>query len=168
MLQMSRKCCNFVVGKKFNDLKLKRSDEALTISIVNSCVKVNDNVVQIDPLRLFHRIAIVKKSDEQLKTYMEYELPPHPLSSFNTNGITVCSRQSRHWQLKKWILNTHFTKKKLVSKKQSGCDDKWIDLMQTLYLIKKRRCLLAKRSFCLTTKTNLHFYWCYRKHLKRK
>ena len=72
-----------MVGQNFHDISLKRKDRVLPLITVNSAIKIHNEKIPVDPTVLFQRICIAKKSDEQLKGYMSYELAPYPLSIFN-------------------------------------------------------------------------------------
>lgn len=54
------------------------------------CTRIQDEVVLIDPMLLYHRISvrtdITKQSEEDLQKHFQYELAPYPLSLF----IKVC------------------------------------------------------------------------------
>lgn len=82
-----KQAMNKMVTLPFSDVKLSRKDRALPISSVTSSIKLHDENVAIDPLLLFQRISISKKSDEDLKEYLRYELAPFPLALFNENGM---------------------------------------------------------------------------------
>lgn len=41
----------------------------------------------INPLLLFQRIYIAKKTDDELKEFLQYELAPFPLSMFTEEGM---------------------------------------------------------------------------------
>ncbi|GFT77824.1 uncharacterized protein TNCV_4388011 [Trichonephila clavipes] len=69
---------------KFNEIKLKRSNQVLPLSIVNKSVKINDCRVSIDPLLLFQRITVSKQFERYLQEYLQYELSPY-LSSLLDN-----------------------------------------------------------------------------------
>ena len=74
-------------GQNMEDLKLKRNDRVLSLLSVNSKIKLNDKEVPIDKLLIFQRICIIKKSDEELKEYLKYELAPFPLALFDESGM---------------------------------------------------------------------------------
>ncbi|XP_052758830.1 uncharacterized protein LOC128202453 [Galleria mellonella] len=71
----------------FNDIKLSKKDKVISLIGVNSKVKIDDKIVPIDPLLLFQRICIMKKSNEELEMYLKYELAPYPLSLFDDIGM---------------------------------------------------------------------------------
>lgn len=70
----------------FNDIKLSKKDKVISLIGVNSKVKIGD-IVPIDPLLLFQRICIMKKSNEELEIYLKYELAPYPLLLFDNIGM---------------------------------------------------------------------------------
>lgn len=72
-----------IIGQTYGSVKLKRNNRVLPIAIINSSVRIREEIVSIDPLLIFQRIYIMKTSNEELKSYFEYELSPYPLSLFN-------------------------------------------------------------------------------------
>lgn len=78
----------------FSNIKLARKDRALPLSTVSSSIKINDEKIPVDPLLLFQRISISKKTDEDLKVYMEYELAPFPLALFNEGGMRKSTKST--------------------------------------------------------------------------
>ena len=54
---------------------------------MSSTLKINNVVEVVDPLLIFQRIAITRKSDEDLQDLLKYELAPFPLALFNKNGM---------------------------------------------------------------------------------
>jgi len=86
-VEIGRVSMDSIVGKHFSDVSLKRTSRVLTLASLNSSIKVNGEVTPIDPLLLFQRISFIKKSDEELKEYLKYELAPYPLSIFNELGM---------------------------------------------------------------------------------
>jgi len=72
-VEIGRVAMDSIVGKHFSDVSLKRSSRVLTLASLNSSIKVNGEVTPIDPLLLFQRISVTKKSDEELKEYLKYE-----------------------------------------------------------------------------------------------
>jgi len=73
-------------GMKFSEVKFKKSECVVTMKAANK-MKVRDENRVVDPLILFKRISIIKKSDAQLKNYLSYELAPYPLSLFGDKGM---------------------------------------------------------------------------------
>jgi len=76
-----------MVNSTISNMKLTRKDRALPLSTVNSSVQINDKKIPVDPFLLFRRISISKKTDEDLKLYMKYELAPFPLALFSESGM---------------------------------------------------------------------------------
>lgn len=52
---------NTMVSNNFHDIKLKRSSKVTTLASITSGVKINEEIIKINPLLLFQRIAILKK-----------------------------------------------------------------------------------------------------------
>uniref|UniRef100_A0A1Y1KW86 Uncharacterized protein n=1 Tax=Photinus pyralis TaxID=7054 RepID=A0A1Y1KW86_PHOPY len=80
-------------GMKFSAVKKRRSDCVITMKALNT-MKVRDENRLVDPLILFKRISILKKSDAQLKKYLEYELAPYPLALFDEKGMRKCVKST--------------------------------------------------------------------------
>lgn len=108
-VEIGRVAMDSMVGKHFSDVSLKRSNCVLTLaSFINSSIKVNGEVTPIDPLILFQRISFTKKSDEELKEYLKYELAPYPLSIFNELGMRK-SQKSFMYKMFKPVINMELT-----------------------------------------------------------
>src|ERR1700761_4076303 len=75
------------VGKKFGDIKMKRSDNVRSLATVNSSVKVNEKVININPLILYQRMLIRRNMSDDLSDYFKYEIAPYPLSLFTNSGM---------------------------------------------------------------------------------
>lgn len=100
-----------MVNSPFSDIKLSRKDRALPLSTVNSSIKINDEKVSVDPFLLFQRISINKKTDEDLKTYLQYELAPFPVAFFNEGGMRKSTKSVLYKELNptaKDVRVTHF------------------------------------------------------------
>lgn len=74
-------------GNNFCDLSYSRKDRVLSLATVNSSLKVDNTRIAVEPEMLFRRIAFAKKSQEELKQCLQYELAPFPLSLFDVNGM---------------------------------------------------------------------------------
>ncbi|XP_018372446.1 PREDICTED: uncharacterized protein LOC108767205 [Trachymyrmex cornetzi] len=74
-------------GQNFRDLKLKTSQKVVPLLAANSKLKINNEHVPIDPLLLFQRITVLKKSDTDLQNYMKNELAPYLLSLYDDAGM---------------------------------------------------------------------------------
>ena len=57
-------------------------------------MKVRQENRVIDPLIRFKRISILKKTDAQLKRYLQYELAPYTLAFFDDNGMRKTTKSS--------------------------------------------------------------------------
>ena len=76
-----------IVGKNFGDLTMQRKDRVFPLSVMTSSIKVKDTVIPIDVQKLFHRIVVLKLSDEEQEVCFRYELAPRSTSIFD--GITM-------------------------------------------------------------------------------
>ncbi|KYN29868.1 hypothetical protein ALC57_00677 [Trachymyrmex cornetzi] len=55
-------------------------------------------MIPVDPLLLFQRICVLKKTDEELKDYLNYELAPYPLALFE-DGELRKTKKSTFYEL---------------------------------------------------------------------
>ncbi|KYN11975.1 hypothetical protein ALC57_15868 [Trachymyrmex cornetzi] len=55
-------------------------------------------MIPVDPLLLFQRICVLKKTDEELKDYLNYELAPYPLALFE-DGKLRKTKKSTFYEL---------------------------------------------------------------------
>ncbi|KAK4883770.1 hypothetical protein RN001_000041 [Aquatica leii] len=78
----------------FRNIKLSRKDRALPLFSMNSTIKIDNEKVVVYRLLLFQQISNTKKSDEDLKNYMQYELAPYPLAFFSESGIGKCKQSA--------------------------------------------------------------------------
>lgn len=81
-------------GMSFNDIKLSKKDTVISLLGVNSKLKIGDKVIPVDPLLLFQRICVMKKSDEELESYLKFELAPYPLSLFDDVGMRKSTKST--------------------------------------------------------------------------
>jgi len=70
----------------FSEFKLKRTATVTTMACASK-LKIRNEIKAVDPLILFKRISILKKSDVELQNYLKYELVPYPLGLFNEEGM---------------------------------------------------------------------------------
>lgn len=73
LIEWAAKC-----WQKFSELKLTRKNRALPLSSVTLSMKIHNETITVDPMLLFQRISICKKSDEDLVEFLKYELAPFP------------------------------------------------------------------------------------------
>lgn len=76
-----------LVGQTFDKIKFVRKKRVMSIQGFTSKVTIDGEDVPVNPETIFHRIALLKKSDEQLKEFFHYELAPYPLSLFDAFGL---------------------------------------------------------------------------------
>lgn len=76
-----------MIGKQFGLLKFQRKSKVLSLKTVQSSIKVNGEIIAIDPLLLFQRISLNINCKDDMKKYLEFELAPFPLALFTENGL---------------------------------------------------------------------------------
>lgn len=103
--EVGKELMSQTLGNNFADIKLHRKNKVLSLGAMSSAIKVNDETVVVDPLLLFQRIAIGKKDDKHLESYLEYELAPYPLALFNEG----CMRKTKKAALYDVLPNTDIT-----------------------------------------------------------
>ena len=52
-----------MLGKNFAEVKLKRSDKVKSLSSVNKCFKIRDDVIPVNPQQLFNRMICIAKNN---------------------------------------------------------------------------------------------------------
>ena len=68
--------------------------KVISLQGVNSKIKIGNKSIPIDPLLLFQRICVMKKSDEELESYLKFELAPYPLPLFDEVGMRKSTKSS--------------------------------------------------------------------------
>lgn len=64
--------------ENFESIKFKSKDKVMPLIAVNSSIKVGEETIAINPLMIFQRMCIAKKSDQELKNFLKFELAPFP------------------------------------------------------------------------------------------
>ncbi|GFQ68360.1 uncharacterized protein TNCT_514701 [Trichonephila clavata] len=85
-------------GQNLRELKLSRKDKINPLLAKNSKIKIREDVITVEPLLLFQRICVLKKTDEELQNYMSYELAPYPLCLFE-DGELRKTKKSTFYEL---------------------------------------------------------------------
>lgn len=83
-----------VVGENFQNVKFKRKLKVVTLSSAVRSVNVGNKQVAVDPLTLFHRLCVLKQSDEEMQSFFNYELSPFPMSMFSQEGMRKGTKSS--------------------------------------------------------------------------
>ena len=68
------------VGETYSSVVLKRKNKIVNLQSLYSTVKVQDEIVDVGPNRLFlHLMTVVeRREDHKIPSYFEYELAPYP------------------------------------------------------------------------------------------
>ena len=77
-----------MVGKTFLDIHLQQKRNVKSLATVSRSIRVKDNQININPNQLFHRILCVTKREEDLQSYLKYELAARPPSLFD--DLSLC------------------------------------------------------------------------------
>ena len=85
-LERGRSIQNKMIGKTFGSVKLERKSKVLSLRSVNSCMKINDDIVTIDPLLIFQIISLNISSKDDMREYLKSELAPFLLALFDEAG----------------------------------------------------------------------------------
>ena len=65
----------------------------------SSAVKINEEIIPIDPLLIFQRISVVKAGKDDLRGFFKFELSPYPLSLFSRSGSMLKTQKSKLYDL---------------------------------------------------------------------
>lgn len=72
-----------IIVSDFYTVKFKRNDRIKSLGVMNAGIRIEDDIVPINPVLIFQRMCIAKESDKQLENFFTYELAPFPLSLFS-------------------------------------------------------------------------------------
>lgn len=86
-LEIGRESMLKMVGQNFQEVKFKRKNNVVSLSSAVRTITVDNKQVTVDPLTLFHRLCVLKQSDEELREFFTYELSPIPMSLFSEEGM---------------------------------------------------------------------------------
>lgn len=101
-------------GNNFEEISYSRKDRVLPLAAVNTSIKVEDTSVPVEPEMMFRRIAFAKKSQDELKNYLKYELAPFPLPLFDVNGMRKCKKSAFYDLFKPLEEEPYFENKSFV------------------------------------------------------
>ncbi|KAF2886492.1 hypothetical protein ILUMI_19681, partial [Ignelater luminosus] len=68
-------------------VKFKRNGQIKSLGVMNAGIRIEDDIVLINPLLIFQRMCIAKESEKELEEFFTYELAPFPLSLSNDEGM---------------------------------------------------------------------------------
>lgn len=69
-LDIGTKTTNSFIGIKFGDIKQFKNNVVLPLASMNSTIQIGGKKVIVDPLTIFQRTVIAKKSDEDVAEHM--------------------------------------------------------------------------------------------------
>lgn len=95
----------------FKEVSLTKNDKVTTFLSISNKIKLNNEIVSIDLLLIFHRISVIKTSNEEFQSYFNYELSPLPLALFDDYGQMRKTQKANLYDLSsvssKNILDVH-------------------------------------------------------------
>lgn len=93
-LQIGRESMLTAIGQNFQEVKFKRKNNVVSLSSAVRTIANGDRIVTVNPLTLFHRLCVLKQSDEELRDFFTYELSPIPMSLFTEEGMRKGTKSS--------------------------------------------------------------------------
>ena len=94
--EIGKKVMHTLTDKNFGDLHLRRKDKVLNLASVTSSIKIREETVPVNTMKLFNRIACTIKSEENLANILEHELAPVPLSMFDEFSIRKTNKAAMY------------------------------------------------------------------------
>lgn len=88
-----------IVDIDFESLKFQRKNRCKPLSCLKTSIEVDGDVIPIDPLLILSRMCIAKKSDDELKSFLSFELAPFPLSLFTEAGMRKTQKSSLYGKI---------------------------------------------------------------------
>ena len=85
----------------FDDISLKKKDQLKNLATLVNGVKLDDEVVHINPNVLFSRLIVQVERSESMKSYFEYELTQIPTALFKDSKMRKSDKSSLAAILKK-------------------------------------------------------------------
>ena len=88
-LEIGLSSMNRIIVGDFVSVKFHKKDKVLSLKAVNSSVKIDNDVVRIDPTLIFQRISLNIQNKTDMHKFLEAELAPYPLSLFDEGGMPI-------------------------------------------------------------------------------
>ncbi|KAH9633048.1 hypothetical protein HF086_000408 [Spodoptera exigua] len=134
-------------GTTYGQMKYSRKQKVKSLATASSAVNVQDVIVPIEPDLIFKRISFVKKTQDELKEFLKYELSPYPMSLFDKNGMRKSAKSVLYDMFKpvpeETICGgTQGERKKIASSKSTGSasgdvhKSNWFAYDSLLFLVK--------------------------------
>lgn len=83
-----------IIDCDFDTVKFRRKDKVTPLAVINTGIRIEEDIIPINPLLIFQRMCIAKQSEEEIEEYLTYELAPFPLSLFDEVGMRKCIKSS--------------------------------------------------------------------------
>ncbi|KAL7304817.1 hypothetical protein TKK_0003040 [Trichogramma kaykai] len=82
-----------IINDSFGSVKIGRKNKVLPLKATTSSVKIDDEIVSIDPTLIFQRASLSIQTKGDMARYLECELATYPLSLFNESGMRKAEKQ---------------------------------------------------------------------------
>ncbi|KAJ8897683.1 hypothetical protein PR048_003033 [Dryococelus australis] len=79
------------VGTNFADMKQSKKNAVVLLTAMSNIIKVNNEILMVDPMMIFQRTLISTKRDEDVADLLKYELSPYPMTHFDKG----CMRKTK-------------------------------------------------------------------------
>lgn len=73
---------------------MSKKDTVKSLLSMSSKIKVNNIEVAVDPDLIFQRLCFLRKSNDELRQYFNYELAPSPLSLCDSAGMRKTTKST--------------------------------------------------------------------------
>ncbi|GBN80878.1 hypothetical protein AVEN_177202-1 [Araneus ventricosus] len=97
-----------IIDSDFYGVKFKQNDRIKSLGVMNKGIRIEGDIVPINPLLIFQRMCIAKESEKELEKLFTYELAPFPLSLFNDDGMRKCVKSSMYKAFEQHSGDIHF------------------------------------------------------------
>lgn len=91
---IGQKAASEMSGKKLTDITLCRNDKVKTTGAKEKMVKVRGQHIDVNATLLFTRITCVLSNSSEMRSFVAYELAPHPPSLFQDGVMRKPAKSS--------------------------------------------------------------------------
>lgn len=83
-----------IENKTFKEIHMKRKFAVKSLASITKSVKINNDMVCVNPNTLLHRMVCTVRSDERLEEIFQFELCAYPPSLFDESGLMRKGKKS--------------------------------------------------------------------------
>ncbi|KAJ8880710.1 hypothetical protein PR048_017180 [Dryococelus australis] len=103
---IGKRAVNHIIGGNFSDVEIKRMYKVKSLDIMSRALKVKENIIPVNPQKLFMRIICVLNNESDFMTYFKYELAPKPPTPFDEISMRKTAKSSFSVVLKSCDVNS--------------------------------------------------------------